>query len=333
MEFKYIYMVKPREFIRTNENIFKIGKTEQPNFERFKAYPKGSILLFQSICNDCHECEKIIIKKFKKNFIQRTDFGNEYFEGDCNKMMSILCNVILCENMDTLEKLLLNFRELYINEINKINVQCNELKNRLNSQINNYKNELAMLNDMHQIEVNNLQLKIDKLENNSKLQIEIINNLMKKGISKKSAHYYNKFYDDLSKNLNLNYEIIKANFDKPWNFKYLSKNHNITWEIIEANPDKPWNYRYLSENHNITWKIVKDNFNKPWSYLGLSANPNITLEIASLNSKNRWDYEMLEYPRNIIKMKTENYYDLVDIDYVYPKYLHELINMNLNNFE
>jgi hypothetical protein len=82
----YIYLLKEREFIKTNEEIYKIGKTRQNNGERFKQYPKGSILILQKICSDCDKMEKIILKKFKEQFKQRKDIGAEYFEGNCNDM-------------------------------------------------------------------------------------------------------------------------------------------------------------------------------------------------------------------------------------------------------
>lgn len=33
---QYIYLLQEREFIKTNENIYKIGKTKQENCKRFK---------------------------------------------------------------------------------------------------------------------------------------------------------------------------------------------------------------------------------------------------------------------------------------------------------
>ena len=86
----YIYLLQEREFIKTNENIYKIGKSNAKNLTRFKQYPKNSVLLFQSICNNCNIMEKIIIKVFKKKFIRRKDIGNEYFEGDYEKMINII---------------------------------------------------------------------------------------------------------------------------------------------------------------------------------------------------------------------------------------------------
>ena len=62
---EYIYLLQEREFIKTNENIFKIGKTKQANNKRFSNYPNGSILLFQMICNNCDILEKQIIRTLK----------------------------------------------------------------------------------------------------------------------------------------------------------------------------------------------------------------------------------------------------------------------------
>ena len=87
MTTQYIYLLKEREFIKTNESILKIGMTKQINHERFKQYPKGSILLFQMICSDCNDNEKQIIELFKNKYIHRKDIGNEYFEGDYTQMM------------------------------------------------------------------------------------------------------------------------------------------------------------------------------------------------------------------------------------------------------
>ncbi len=50
-------------------------------------YPKGSRLILQLICNDCKILEKNIISKFKELYIQRTDIGTEYFEGNVDNMI------------------------------------------------------------------------------------------------------------------------------------------------------------------------------------------------------------------------------------------------------
>ena len=92
---QYIYLLQEREFIKTNENIYKIGKSKQDNLKRFHQYPKGSILLFQIICNNCDIVEKQIIHIFIDKFIQRTDVGSECFEGDKYEMISIIYDICI----------------------------------------------------------------------------------------------------------------------------------------------------------------------------------------------------------------------------------------------
>ena len=50
-----IYLLQEREFINSNENIYKIGRTKQANIQRFNQYPKGSKLLLHIVCDDCEK--------------------------------------------------------------------------------------------------------------------------------------------------------------------------------------------------------------------------------------------------------------------------------------
>jgi hypothetical protein len=90
----YIYLIKLREFIKTKENIYKIGKTKQENLSRVNSYPKGSILIIQIECDDCDKTEKELIKLFKEKYIHRKDIGNEYFEGLRKDMKKDISNYI-----------------------------------------------------------------------------------------------------------------------------------------------------------------------------------------------------------------------------------------------
>ena len=88
----YIYLLQEREFITTNQNVYKLGKTQQKNLQRFKQYPKGSKLIIQLECENCDINEKNLIIIFKQKFIQRIDIGTEYFEGDKYEMCKIICD-------------------------------------------------------------------------------------------------------------------------------------------------------------------------------------------------------------------------------------------------
>jgi hypothetical protein len=76
----HVYLIKEREFIKTNENIFKIGKSTNIK-GRMPAYPKDSLIYMIAYCQtDVHTFEKSIIKRFDTLFTKRVDIGLEYYE-------------------------------------------------------------------------------------------------------------------------------------------------------------------------------------------------------------------------------------------------------------
>lgn len=76
----HLYLIKEREFIKTNEPIFKIGKTTNIK-NRMPSYPKNSLLYMTYYCHwDIDKVEKEIITTFDSLFVKRTDIGNEYYE-------------------------------------------------------------------------------------------------------------------------------------------------------------------------------------------------------------------------------------------------------------
>lgn len=91
---QYIYLIHTREFYNHDEFVYKIGKTKKLNFHRFNQYPRGSVLLFQTNCNDCDICETKILKLFNSKYKRRKDIGLEYFEGDYLQMKKDICNIV-----------------------------------------------------------------------------------------------------------------------------------------------------------------------------------------------------------------------------------------------
>jgi hypothetical protein len=94
MKIQYIYLIQLREFLKSGEPIFKVGRTQQENFKRFYQYPKGSKILFQMICDDSNKSEKEIIIILKNKYIFRKDIGNEYFEGNFMNMIDDIYKII-----------------------------------------------------------------------------------------------------------------------------------------------------------------------------------------------------------------------------------------------
>lgn len=89
----YIYLIHLREFIKINEPVYKVGRSEDVN-RRKKEYPKGSVQLFFCIVNNEIKLEKIIKKQLKINFTQQKEYGTEYFKGEYTKMISIINDII-----------------------------------------------------------------------------------------------------------------------------------------------------------------------------------------------------------------------------------------------
>jgi len=87
MSIGYIYLLQEREFVRTKENIYKVGMTTQENLKRFCGYRGGYILLFQMCCKNAKTIEKKIIKLFKDTFTHEKKLGNETFSGDYKSMI------------------------------------------------------------------------------------------------------------------------------------------------------------------------------------------------------------------------------------------------------
>ena len=94
----YIYLLHEREFIRTKENIYKVGMSRQSNLSRFNNYPKGSQLICQIECIDCKFVETVILRLFSDKFHKCNEYGNEYFQGDKKCMIDIIYIIISFEN-------------------------------------------------------------------------------------------------------------------------------------------------------------------------------------------------------------------------------------------
>ena len=88
MNHEYCYILQEREFIKSNEDIYKIGRTTSLN--RFNSYPKGSKIICLRCVNDFNKTERQLKKKkFKIYFTQEKDIGIEYFSGCLNDMIKL----------------------------------------------------------------------------------------------------------------------------------------------------------------------------------------------------------------------------------------------------
>ena len=98
---EYIYIIHERTFVKTNANIYKIGKTKNIK-NRLNGYSKGSKLLFTIPCIDSTIMEKIILKYLKENnkYIQAKEYGNEYFICELNILMNDIHTLVKQNNLE-----------------------------------------------------------------------------------------------------------------------------------------------------------------------------------------------------------------------------------------
>uniref|UniRef100_A0A6C0IBX6 Uncharacterized protein n=1 Tax=viral metagenome TaxID=1070528 RepID=A0A6C0IBX6_9ZZZZ len=95
---EYVYLVIEREFVHSDQSVYKIGRSSQENNSRIQQYPKGTQLICQLRVMDSHFLEREIIQLFKHKYKQRSDIGREYFEGDSFNMQLDIFTLISTYN-------------------------------------------------------------------------------------------------------------------------------------------------------------------------------------------------------------------------------------------
>jgi hypothetical protein len=99
----YIYLIRCKENVRHNENIYKIGKTVTKeltiNLKRLTGYGIGTELILIRQCINSNTIENTILEEFNKKFT-KYELGREYFIGNYNNMIDIICNIISKEYND-----------------------------------------------------------------------------------------------------------------------------------------------------------------------------------------------------------------------------------------
>ncbi len=146
MSHEYIYLLQEREFIKTNENIYKIGKTQQSNLKRFNSYPKGSVLLIQITCSNCKKAETELINLFSNKYKKRNDIGREYFEGNYKQMINDIVKI----TTDDIEYFEENNKNI-INETIKNDIEIEYFEKNHKDIINETTNDTNDTNDNNKI--------------------------------------------------------------------------------------------------------------------------------------------------------------------------------------
>ena len=92
----YLYLIRTRACINARQSVYKIGKTRQSIHKRLNGYDKGAVIhcVFPVFGDVLDKLETTLIQAFDKRFTKRTDYGNEYFEGELMEMTAALTRVV-----------------------------------------------------------------------------------------------------------------------------------------------------------------------------------------------------------------------------------------------
>ena len=243
----YIYLFHTRASLNANENVYKIGQTKKI-IQRLNQYDKLTLPLFTLYVNDHIEFEKIIKKKFNEKYIKRTDYGNEYFEGDIclmiNDIISIYNENIITQKYNHLEKQIIIIND----EINDVKIK-NEItqieKEKLKNEkeiLNIEKNKQKILNNEIKLKQNNLKLivKNDKIEKKTECVEKINNNTL-------LEEYINKYYmitNDLQKGICINNIVME--YKKTEEYKKFNKD-------VKRRLTKQYFFNFFLTNEKYTY--------------------------------------------------------------------------------
>ncbi len=217
MQTHYIYLVHVREHRESNKQIYKIGKTKQDNFNRLKSYPRGTVLLFMTICNDCDTTEKTLITLFHENFIHHPLYGNEYFEGDYKKMIDLIYSIVKDETPIDPIKLLYDKLFDTPEHLQNFIIKCNEINETFPDFVNDEtfkssNSKFIIISPDNIVKYLNPEFSFDSTFKTFKIETEYFVNLL---ISKKIISYNKPFNINeqepliLSQQININIPDFK----------------------------------------------------------------------------------------------------------------------------
>ena len=97
-ESHHLYCLIEREFLKSGEKIYKVGKSVHLS-QRMNSYPKGSTIISIFKVNDCHTTEKILLKRLDKelSFRNAREIGREYYEADLTSLLKIFIEVCMSD--------------------------------------------------------------------------------------------------------------------------------------------------------------------------------------------------------------------------------------------
>lgn len=281
----FIYLLREREFIKTNENIFKIGKSKQEFGKRFNQYPNKSQMYLHLYITDVDTFEKLMIELFSKEFNRRIDIGYEYFEGNINDMIKLIFNCYFNDNF---------------NKINEINL---ELQNKINEFISAKEKEKTS-----NIEKINLRLEKQKIKEEKiikdKAKLEQLKQVkIEKQIFQKTEEEKNK-QEKIKKKL---FDEIKEKMSNMIVNRYFYVSHRWFFE----NKSKSKSLKEINS-------FINEEIKKTFEFINNIYDGETISKIKVKNVKKKLMLEMCNehnyfMPKKIIRQIREQYYNKEDV--------------------
>lgn len=100
LNFEGIYVLQTREFVSTNEDIYKIGRSNNIG-KRLYQYPNESKVFLIINTSNTKKIEADLIKIFTSKFINVRKIGSEYFKGNITEMIKTIKMYISENNIET----------------------------------------------------------------------------------------------------------------------------------------------------------------------------------------------------------------------------------------
>lgn len=122
-----IYLIHIREFIKSKENVLKMGRSDNLD-NRVRQYPKGSNILFMMKCKDSILCEQYLLNLFNIKFTHKSEYGKEFFEGNEDEMIDEIYKYLHNYNK--------NYKKKELEDL-KILEELKDLDNIENNIVNN----------------------------------------------------------------------------------------------------------------------------------------------------------------------------------------------------
>lgn len=234
-----VYLIHVREFLESNKDIYKVGRTTQKGIERFRSYPKGSRVLFLKECFDSIFIEKIIIKKFKEKYQQQEQYGREYFKGDKNDMIQDIQQILECTFFsDTI----FTHDEFKIEPYEIVKKQFELKISKLNHPVSfieiDYQDNFSLISESKLIKKYK-NIKYSKIIDYKGVRIE------------KIYSFINKWLDDYSKKVydRVDFYPLNIKYDKRiFNIFYGFKGEELLDEFIEINESTINEYIHFDVN-------------------------------------------------------------------------------------